>query len=134
MWATTGPIPLDSRLPCWDLSSSGGNSTLRHWKGSGLPSWQTDSAQPCNTIYDLLLEQTKQYLLTVSIASIAGSICFVFAANRIPRKLWLTVSFITLALLFVITGCVYYGVNRRPAAPATVVLVAICHFMFNFGS
>lgn len=99
----------------------------------GLPSWQTDSTQPCSTIYDVLLEQTKQYLLTVSIASIAGSVCFVMAANRIPRRQWLTISFLVLALLFVITGCVYYGVNRRPAAPATVVLVAICHFMFNFG-
>ncbi|GKT89864.1 phosphate transporter [Colletotrichum tofieldiae] len=97
------------------------------------PVWQTDATLPCNTIYDVLLEQAKQYLLTVSIASIAGSACFVMAANRIPRRLWLTVSFFVLAILFVITGCVYYGVNRTPGAPATVVFVALCHFMFNFG-
>ncbi|KAF4829456.1 Repressible high-affinity phosphate permease [Colletotrichum tropicale] len=81
-----------------------------------------------------LLEQAKQYLLTVSLASIAGSACFVIFANRIPRRLWLTISFFVLAILFVITGCVYYGVNRTEGAPATIVFVALCHFMFNFGA
>jgi MFS transporter, PHS family, inorganic phosphate transporter len=133
MWATTGPTALDNRLPCWNSTLAGGNSTLPRWKETGLPVWQTDATLPCNTIYDVLLEQAKQYLLTVSLASIAGSVCFVLFANRIPRRQWLTVSFFLLALLFVITGCVYYGVNRRPGAPATVVFVAICHFMFNFG-
>ncbi|KAF5517525.1 Repressible high-affinity phosphate permease [Colletotrichum aenigma] len=80
------------------------------------------------------LEQAKQYLLTVSLASIAGSACFVIFANRIPRRLWLTISFFVLAILFVITGCVYYGVNRTEGAPATIVFVALCHFMFNFGA
>lgn len=89
---------------------------------------------PCNNIYDVLLEQAKQYLLTVSISSIAGSICFIFFANRLPRRQWLTFSFITLAVLFVITGCVYYGVAYTHGAPATVTLVALSHFAFNFGA
>ncbi|KAI3548487.1 phosphate transporter [Colletotrichum paranaense] len=134
MWATTGPTPIDDRLPCWNSKFPDGNATARLWSQTGLPVWQTDATLPCNTIYDVLLEQAKQYLLTVSIASIAGSACFVVAANRIPRRLWLTVSFFVLAILFVITGCVYYGVNRTPGAPATVVFVALCHFMFNFGA
>ncbi|GJC86884.1 inorganic phosphate transporter PHO84 [Colletotrichum liriopes] len=134
MWATTGPTPIDDRLPCWNSKFPDGNATARIWSQTGLPVWQTDATLPCNTIYDVLLEQAKQYLLTVSIASIAGSACFVMAANRIPRRLWLTVSFFVLAILFVITGCVYYGVNRTPGAPATVVFVALCHFMFNFGA
>jgi PHS family inorganic phosphate transporter-like MFS transporter len=89
---------------------------------------------PCNTIYEVLLEQAKQYLLTVSISSIAGSICFIFFANRLPRKQWLTISFLVLAVLFIITGGVYYGVAYTRGAPATVALVAICHFAFNFGA
>ena len=80
-----------------------------------------------------MVEQTKQYLLTVSLASIAGSVCFIFFANRIPRRQWLTASFLVLALFFVITGAVYYKVNRSAAAPATIVMVSLCHFMFNFG-
>ncbi|KAK1840076.1 phosphate transporter [Colletotrichum chrysophilum] len=134
MWATTGPTPIDERLSCWNSKWEDGNATARMWSKTGLPIWQTDATLPCNTIYDVLLEQAKQYLLTVSLASIAGSACFVLFANRIPRRLWLTISFFVLAILFVITGCVYYGVNRTEGAPATIVFVALCHFMFNFGA
>ncbi|KAF7556612.1 hypothetical protein G7046_g6268 [Stylonectria norvegica] len=134
MWATTKPTPIDERLSCWTSSLPGGNSTLPSWKENGLPVWQTDATHPCNTIYDVLIEQTKQYLLTVSLASISGSACFVLFANRIPRRQWLTGSFIVLAVFFIVTGCVYYGVHQKKEAPAIVVLVALCHFMFNFGA
>ncbi|KAK2014041.1 phosphate transporter [Colletotrichum eremochloae] len=134
-WATTGLTPIDDRLPCWNSKFPGGIATVQIWNQTGkLPVWQTDATLPCNTIYEVLLEQAKQYLLTVSIASIAGSACFVMAANRIPRRPWLTVSFFGLAILFVITGCVYYRVSRTSGAPATIVFVALCHFMFNFGA
>ncbi|KAG8675414.1 hypothetical protein FPOAC2_01464 [Fusarium poae] len=134
MWATTTPTKIDDSLECWASSLRGGNSTVPDWATDGLPVWSTDATHPCNTIYDVLIEQTKQYLLTVSLASIAGSACFVVFANRIPRRQWLTASFLVLAGFFVITGCVYYGVHQKQGAPATVVFVAICHFMFNFGA
>ncbi|KAH6610911.1 hypothetical protein Trco_000931 [Trichoderma cornu-damae] len=134
MWATTKATPINSQLSCWSSSLPGGNSTVPSWVDAGLPAWQTDATEPCNTIYDVLIQQTKQYLLTVSLASIAGSACFIFFANRIPRRTWLTISFFVLAILFIITGGVYYGVHQKPAAPATVVFVAICHFMFNMGA
>ncbi|KAH7005249.1 hypothetical protein EDB82DRAFT_521235 [Fusarium venenatum] len=134
MWATTTPTKIDDSLECWVSSLRGGNSTVPDWATDGLPVWSTDATHPCNTIYDVLIEQTKQYLLTVSLASIAGSACFVVFANRIPRRQWLTASFLVLAGFFVITGCVYYGVHQKQGAPATVVCVAICHFMFNFGA
>ncbi|KAL6858586.1 inorganic phosphate transporter [Trichoderma novae-zelandiae] len=134
MWATSKPTPINSSLSCWDSSLPGGNSTVPSWVTAGFPVWQTDKTEPCNTIYDVLIQQTKQYLLTVSLASIAGSVCFIFFANSIPRKQWLTVSFFVLAILFIITGGVYYGVHQESAAPATVVFVAICHFMFNMGA
>lgn len=133
MWATSYHMPITPDLECWPSSLEGGNSTLPGWAITGLPAWQTDYGHPCNTIYDTLLEQAKQYLLTVSIASIAGSACFIFAANRLPRRQFLTVSFLLLMVLFVITGGVYYGVAHTAGAPAIVVCVAICHFFFNFG-
>lgn len=130
LWATNESTDVKN-LTC---PLSGGGSIVPAWvETNKLPMWQTDNTNVCNTIYDVLLEQTKQYLLTVSLASIAGSVCFVFFANRIPRRLWLTTSFLTLAVLFIITGGVYYGVHHTSGAPATVILVAICHFMFNFG-
>lgn len=134
MWATKSPVPIDERLECWKSSIPGGNSTVPQWRKSGIPVWQTDVLHPCATIYDVLIEQTKQYLLTVSIASIAGSVCFIFFANRLPRRHWLTASFLILAVFLVTTGGVYYAVRRTAAASATVVFVAVNHFVFNFGS
>lgn len=132
MWATSKHKPLDSKLLCWNSTLEGGNSTVPDWET--FPNWATDQTMPCNTIYDVLLEQAKQYLLTVSLSSIAGSIAFIYFANRIPRKQWLTASFLILAVLFMVAGGVYYGVAYTHGAPATVVLVAICHFAFNFGA
>ncbi|RYP08452.1 hypothetical protein DL765_008782 [Monosporascus sp. GIB2] len=134
IWATQSAVNIDSNLECWNSTLAGGASTVPGWAVKGLPSWATDAAQPCQTISEVLIEQSQQYLLTVSISSIAGSACFIFFANRLPRKQWLTGSFLALALLFIITGCVYYGVAHTAAAPATVVLVAVCHFAFNFGA
>lgn len=134
LWATSSATPLTPELSCWNSSLPNGNSTVPDWSASGhLPIWQTDSTQPCNTIYSVLIQQAKQYLLTVSLASIAGSACFIFAANRIRRRQWLTVSFLCLFCLFIVTGGVFFGVNHTRGAPATVALVALCHFMFNFG-
>jgi PHS family inorganic phosphate transporter-like MFS transporter len=133
MWAKVPRLQVNESLSCWASSIPGGNSTVPSWTTDGIPIWATDKTDLCLTIYEVLIEQAKQYLLTVSLASIAGSACFVYFANRFPRKQWLTYSFFVLAVLFVITGGVYYGVNHTPASPATIVFVALCHFMFNFG-
>ncbi|GAB1311228.1 Repressible high-affinity phosphate permease [Madurella fahalii] len=134
LWATTDKATLGPSLPCWNSSLANGTSLVPGWLTDGLPTWQTDDTMLCNTIYEVIIEQTKQYLLTVSIASIAGSVCFIFFANRIRRRQWLTSSFIILTVLFLVTGGVYYSVAHTHRAPATVVFVAICHFMFNFGA
>ncbi|PHH59760.1 hypothetical protein CDD81_2598 [Ophiocordyceps australis] len=134
LWATAHDTPIDESLPCWHSQLPNGQSTVPSWQQRGLPPWQTNLQRPCSTLYDVLVDQAKQYLLTVSLASIAGSICFVVLANRFPRRQWLTASFFVLALVLAVTGAVYYRVNHSPASPVTVVLVAICHFLFNFGA
>jgi PHS family inorganic phosphate transporter-like MFS transporter len=133
MWATSTPANLDPSLPCWTSSLIDGQSAVPGWQTTGYPSWQTDPTKPCSTIYDVLLDQAKQYLLTVCLSSIVASVCFIFAANWFRRREWLTTSFLVLSAMFVVTGGVYYGVNHSSGAPATVVLVAVCHFLFNFG-
>ncbi|KAK4197464.1 putative inorganic phosphate transporter [Triangularia verruculosa] len=136
LWATTNATELTPDLPCWN--SPWNTSAVPSWApsngGKGLPTWQTNATKPCNTIYETLIEQTKQYLFTVSLASIAGSACFVVFANRIKRRQWLTASFGILTVLFLVTGGVYYGVAHTERSWGTVVCVAICHFMFNFGA
>lgn len=133
MWATSPPTVIDENLSCWNSSLEGGNSTVPKWAMTGLPPWSTDSNQPCFTIYDVLVEQAKHYLLTVSIASIAGCACFVACCNYIPRRRFLTTSFIMLGIMFIVAGGVFYVVYRTEGAPATLVFVGICHFLFNFG-
>lgn len=133
IWATEARVPINSGLSCWNSSLEGGTSEVPSWQTLGLPVWQTDTTLPCNTLYDVLVEQAKQYLLSVSLSSIAGSVCFIFFADRFPRRQWLTYSFLVLAGLFVITGGLYYAVANTPRSPIIVVMVAICHFAFNFG-
>jgi MFS transporter, PHS family, inorganic phosphate transporter len=132
MWATTHADEVDSRLSCWETDLPGGQSVVPTWV-DGLPIWQTDPTKPCNTIYDVLMDQTKHYLLTVSIGSILGCAAFIFAANFIPRRQFLTGSFVILSILFGITGGVYYRVHHSSYASATPIMVGICHFAFNFG-
>ncbi|KAK6865696.1 MFS general substrate transporter [Apiospora arundinis] len=134
LWAPSRPLAINSSLACWNSSIPGGKSTVPTWIELGIPVWQTDHTQPCNSLYDVLLEQAKQYLLTVSLSSIAGSTCFIFFANQLSRKNWLTSSFLVLAVLFIITGGVYYGVAHTGYYPATVAMISICHFAFNFGA
>lgn len=133
MWATKHKVKVDSNLVCWQSSLPGGNSTVPNWTDT-LPVWQTDYTEPCNTIYDVLLAQARHYLLTVSIGSILGCAAFIFVAKYIPRRQFLTASFVSLAVLFGTTGGVYYGVHHGPHAVATAVMVGICHFAFNFGT
>lgn len=121
-------------LACWNSSLPGGNSTVPIYAQNGTPAWQTDFTHPCFTVYDTLLDQGRQYLLTVSIASIAGSAACTLFINRFHRRHFLTASFLLLMVLFLVTGGVYFGVAHTSAAPATVVCVAVCHFFFNFGA
>lgn len=134
LWATNSKLPLTPELHCWNSSLPGGNSTLPAWSITGMPSWQTDASHPCDTIYDTLMEQGKQYLLTVSIASIAGSAACTLFINRLHRRHFLTWSFLLLMVLFLITGGVFFSVAFTDYAGATVICVAICHFFFNFGT
>lgn len=133
MWAKIHAVDVNESLACWESSIPGGQSLVPTWAEKGLPNWQTDVTKPCNTIYDVLLDQTKHYLLTVSIGSILGCAAFIVGVNYIPRRQFLTWSFISLTVLFGATGAIYYRVHNTKHAMATAVMVGICHFVFNFG-
>ncbi|KAK7757827.1 hypothetical protein SLS62_000205 [Diatrype stigma] len=144
IWAKRPAVALDASLPCWNstLPDGGGTSAVPQWqaRGGALPAWATDATKPCQTISEVLVEQAQQYLVTVSASSIAGSAAFIWFVSESgrhptwPRRQWLTASFVALAALFIAAGAVYYGGAHTRAAPATVALVAVCHFAFNFGA
>ena len=119
----------------WDASKQGGNPPV-------VPSWNTDPTLNATiwenkgrdvTIYDVLYENAIKSMLTVSIASVMGSLLFIYAVNYLPRRQWLTTSFLALAILFIVSGGTFYAVFHTTNHAVTVVLVAVCHFAFNFG-
>lgn len=106
------------------------------------PTWNTDPTHALNittlkstaTIYDSLLNNPIQSMQTVSIASILGSLLFIMVVNYVPRRQWLIYSFISQAVLFIVTGGTFYAVFHKENHAVTVCLVAVCHFLFNFGA
>lgn len=128
------PRTLAKIFATWDSSS--------HKKIPITPSWNTDPTHALNTttlistatIYDSLLNNPIQSMQTVSIASIAGSLLFIMVVNHVPRRQWPIYSFISQAILFIITGGTFYAVFHRENHAVTICLVAVCHFLFNFGA
>jgi PHS family inorganic phosphate transporter-like MFS transporter len=106
------------------------------------PSWNTNPTDSLNpailisnaTIYDSLVRNPIQSMETVSVASILGSLAFILVVNYVPRREWLIYSFVSQAILFIVTGGSFYAVFHRENHAVTVCLVAICHFLFNFGA
>jgi PHS family inorganic phosphate transporter-like MFS transporter len=86
------------------------------------------------TIFDVLKQNSIQSMWVVSISSLIGSILFIFVVDRIPRRKWLIWSFAILCVLFVITGATFPPFVRRDGHYVTILLVALCHFAFNFGA
>jgi hypothetical protein len=99
-----------------------------------IPSWNPNAEQPNNTIYQVLRENATQSIVTVSIGSLLGSIMLIMTINHIPRKQFLKWSFIWLAVLFAITGGSFFTVFHTNMHSVAIVLVALCHFSFNFGT
>jgi PHS family inorganic phosphate transporter-like MFS transporter len=85
------------------------------------------------TIYDVLESNATQSIETVSIASILGGLLFIVAVNYIPHRRWLVWSFVSLAIMLILTGGTFEAVFHTRFHIVTVVLVAVCHFLFNFG-
>jgi PHS family inorganic phosphate transporter-like MFS transporter len=85
------------------------------------------------TIYDVLESNATQSIETVSIASIIGSLLFIIVVNFVSRRRWLVWSFLSLSFFLIVTGGTFFAVFHGQYHTVSVVLVAICHFLFNFG-
>jgi MFS transporter, PHS family, inorganic phosphate transporter len=98
-----------------------------------VPSWNPDATEPGSSIVRALEENAKYNVLTVGIASIIGSLLLILIIDYVPRKQFLTLTFLILAPLFWITGASFFKVVYTPNHAATVVMVALCHFVINLG-
>lgn len=96
--------------------------------------WQNPYVVNGKQIYNVLFENAKQYIITISTGSILGSVALILLIDKIPRIKWLIGSFIILALFFMITAATLSTVEFTPTHSLTIVFYTICQFFFNFGT
>jgi MFS transporter, PHS family, inorganic phosphate transporter len=99
------------------------NSTLADWQ----------SADPIVNIYHILKLDAIQYIYTVSIGSVVGSLLLIKLIDYVPRKALLIVSFLLLAALFFVVGGTLFAVEYTNQHALTIVLYALCQLFFNLG-
>ncbi|KAI1112284.1 MFS general substrate transporter [Nemania sp. NC0429] len=98
-----------------------------------IATWNTNAAHPEYGIYQVLRENAVYNLATVCIGSVIGSILLILIIDYVPRKQFLTYSFLWLAALFIITGGSFFAVFHNDLHGITIVLIALCHFSLNLG-
>lgn len=96
------------------------------------PDWQNPS-DPNQSIYDILRSEGIRSIITISIGSLLGSIILIKAINYIPRKAWLSWSFVGMAILFAVIGGSYFRVANTNLHALTITLYVLCQLLFNLG-
>lgn len=103
-------------------------------EGIRIPSWAADARQAQGTIYNALYENAKRSMLTVSIASILGSLLMIKLIDYIPRKKILTWSFLWLAVLLAATGVCFLKAFQTSLHGLTIAFYVLCQLSFNLGA
>jgi PHS family inorganic phosphate transporter-like MFS transporter len=99
---------------------------------NNTPDWQNPS-DPNETIYEVLKQDGIRSIITISVGSMLGSIILIKMINYVPRKAWLTWSFIGMAVLFAIVGGTYFKAADSDLHALTLVLYVLCQLLFNLG-
>jgi PHS family inorganic phosphate transporter-like MFS transporter len=102
--------------------------------GVALPPWNPDPTRPNDTIYEVLVQNSRKSIFTASVGSLAGSIFLLLIINRVSRKKLLAYSFLVLAVFLLATGITLLKVFGTPASTVTLVLYGICQLLFNLGN
>jgi PHS family inorganic phosphate transporter-like MFS transporter len=98
-----------------------------------LPDFQ-NPYDPGTNIYQELFDNARQYVITVSIGSMLGSILLLFFINHLSRRRFLIASFVTLSGLFLITGLTLHFLEFEGAHFVIIIFYMLCQFFFNFGT
>ena len=133
IWAPSYPAKADFQynIQNWPSDSQIGNSTTVYSNAS-IPDWENPFDVETN-IYQELYGNALQYVITISIGSLVGSIVMIWLINKLPRKEWLIISFMILTGLFIIMGASLQAVEFHTSHPFTIAFYIICQFFFNFG-
>jgi PHS family inorganic phosphate transporter-like MFS transporter len=97
------------------------------------PPWNPDPTRPNDTIYEVLVQNSKKSIYTVSVGSLFGSILLLLIINRVPRKQFLAFSFLGLAAFLLATGITLLKVFGTKGRTVTLVLYGLCQLFFNLG-
>jgi PHS family inorganic phosphate transporter-like MFS transporter len=84
-------------------------------------------------MYDILVQNAKQSIIAVSIGSLLGSLALIKLIEYFSGKKILTWSFLVLAVMLAITGASFFKVFHTDLHALTIILYALCQFLFNFG-
>jgi PHS family inorganic phosphate transporter-like MFS transporter len=88
---------------------------------------------PGTNIYRELFDNARQYVITVSIGSMLGSIFLLFFINYWSRRRFLIASFAILSGLFLATGVILHFLEFESAHFVIIIFYMLCQFYFNFG-
>jgi PHS family inorganic phosphate transporter-like MFS transporter len=95
------------------------NATIHDWENP----FDVES-----NIYQELYGNALRYAVTITVGSLIGSSVMIVLINKLPRKGWLIISFLILALLFLIMGATLQAVEFHPSHWFTVIFYIICQF------
>jgi len=80
------------------------------------------------------MENAKRSLITVSIGAVCGSLIIIKLIDYVPRKRFLTWSFLWLGALFAGTGAAFLHTFQTNLYGLTIALYILCQLSFNLGA
>lgn len=97
--------------------------------------WDTDFdvADPQASIYTILIQNSIHSLIISSIGAIVGGTAMIFAIDRFNRKRLQLITFVILAVMFIITGATFSKTVNTDFHGVTITLYCLCQLCFYFG-
>jgi MFS transporter, PHS family, inorganic phosphate transporter len=99
---------------------------------TNTPAW-ANPTDPGLGVYETLKADGIRSIITVSIGSLLGSLILIKMINYVPRKAWLTWSFVGMTALFAVIGGTYFTTANSNLHALTITLYVLCQLLFNLG-
>jgi MFS transporter, PHS family, inorganic phosphate transporter len=111
-------------LPFYGLGMSSPHILSTIWYGKG--------PQP-DQVYDVLIHNVWQSLVTVSIGSIIGCLVTFMAIDKLGRRTIQWIGFLCLFILYITIGASFTYLYETGQTSAVIVLYIFCQGAYNFG-
>ncbi|KAI1417894.1 MFS general substrate transporter [Hypoxylon sp. FL1857] len=98
-----------------------------------IATWRADPAHPNITIYEMLQQDSKRNIMTISSGALPGSIIILLAIDYLPRTTWMGWMFVALAAIFAVNGGTFFVTFETNKYALTVTLYVLAQVIFNLG-